>query len=225
MSTLRRVNTTTQVDDLVVALADLYLDTEVRDGLPRVAEQIVNSGLSERELLAMWREQITPCVHWNLGASDSAWAGFNRGWLLEQIAERRAHPGWESLPLIGALLHRVHASGAESEFKLARALAARLSHVPVTERPRRVAVWEALAHVYFSADARAPRNQSSDRRSTNRLACNYASHVVGDQHLDRRELLQEFHAIGALFSDVLSNDQLKYLAESQVADWLDEIQA
>jgi hypothetical protein len=225
MSTLRRVTTTTQVDNLVVALADLYLDTEVRDGLPRVAEQIVNSGLSERELLVMWREQITPCVHWNLNASDSTWAGFNRGWLLEQIAERRAHPGLESLPLIGALLHRVHAAGAEAEFRLARALAARLSHVPEAERSRRVAGWEALANVYFSVDARAPRNQSSDRRSTNRVACNYANQLVGERHLDRRELLQEFHAISGLFSDVLSNDQLKYLAESQVADWLDEIQA
>lgn len=213
------------LDDLVVALADLYLDTEVRDGLPKLAERMASSGMSATELELLWRKQVTPSVHWNLKSTAGEWAGFDRTWLLREVARRADRPGLVSVPIVGALVHRFRAFGAEREFRVALALATRLTRmppVPTEQRARRVAMWEALAHVYFGVDS-APRQPGAERRSTERLARNYADRLVRKHGLGAGELLEEFHAICDLFAEVLSGEQLKYLADSQVGAWLDSL--
>ena len=210
------------MDDLVVALADLYLDTEVRDGLPKLAERMASSGLSATELELLWRKQVTPSVHWNLKTTAGEWAGFDRAWLLREVARRAERPGLVSVPIVGALVHRFRAFGAEREFRVALALAMRLTRVPEEQRARRVAMWEALAHVYFGVDS-APRQPGAERRSAERLARNYADRLVRKHGLGAGELLEEFHAICDLLAEVLSGEQLKYLADSQVGAWLDSL--
>lgn len=209
-------------DDLVVALADLYLDTEVRDGLPKLAERMASSGLSPAELELLWRKQVTPSVHWNLKTTTGEWAGFDRTWLLREVARRADRPGLASLPIVGALVHRFRAFGAEREFRVALALAMRLAHMPEPQRTRRVAMWEALAHVYFGVDS-APRQPGAERRSAERLARNYADRLVRKHGFGAAELLEEFRAICDLLAEVLSGEQLKYLADSQVGAWLDSL--
>jgi hypothetical protein len=141
------------------------------------------------------------------------------------VARRADRPGLVSVPIVGALVHRFRAFGAEREFRVALALAMRLTRmppVPTEQRARRVAMWEALAHVYFGVDS-APRQPGAERRSAERLARNYADRLVRKHGLGAGELLEEFHAICDLFAEVLSGEQLKYLADSQVGAWLDSL--
>jgi hypothetical protein len=210
------------MDDLVVALADLYLDTEVRDGLPRLSELMASSGLSPTELELLWRKQVTPSVHWNLKTTAGEWAGFDRNWLLSEVARRAERPGLVSVPIVGALVHRFRAFGAEREFRVALALALRLQRLPEEQRARRVAIWQALAHVYFAVDS-APRQPGAERRSEERFARNYAGRLVQQHALEAVELLEEFRAICDLLAEVLSSEQLKYVADSQVGAWLDSL--
>lgn len=105
------------MDDLVVALAELYLDTDVRDALPRLAQRIVGSGLPRHQVEQLWRREITPAVHWNLKSATGEWAGFDRRWLLAEVARRRGKSSLalDAWPLVGRVLHRLRAYGAEPE--------------------------------------------------------------------------------------------------------------
>lgn len=203
----------------------MYLDTEVRDGLPRLAERMVNSGLSPHELRVLWRQQVTPCVHRNLKVTAGEWAGFDREWLLARVARRAQRPGLESLPIVGPLVHRFRAHGAEREFALALELSARLRRVPAAQRERRVAIWQALAQAYFAVDSGAPpaAPDSAGQHSGEELARRFAQHSVDQHGLEAAELLAEFRVICDQLAEVLSSEHMKYIAESQVAAWLDSL--
>jgi hypothetical protein len=210
------------LDDLVVALAELYLDTDVRDTLPRVAQRIVGSGLTRSQIEQLWRCQITPAVHWNLRSAAGEWAGFDRRWLLGEVARRRNKPGLMAWPLLGRVVHRLRAFGAEREFRTALWFAERLRNVPERLRPRRIATWQALLQVYYSVDGEllAPHTDAEHSRPP---AQRSADSLVRRHELDPGELSDEFRAICDALAPLLSREPLTTTAESQVAAWLDRL--
>ena len=208
-------------DELIVALAELYLDTEVRDALPRLAQRMLASGLSKRRVEQLWRAQVTPVVHWNLKSAAGEWAGFDRRWLLSEVERRGDRPGLTHWPVLGPLLHHFRSHGAEREFRLALQLAERLSRVPEAERARRVAVWEALLHVYFAVDK--PEVGPEGRRSAELLSERFAQRLVARFAPDAGELLDEFRTICDALAPLLSSAELAAEAEHNVAEWLDRV--
>lgn len=210
------------LDDLVVALAELYLDTDVRDTLPRVAQRIVSSGLTRSQIEQLWRCQITPAVHWNLRSAAGEWAGFDRRWILGEVARRREKPGMVAWPVIGRLLHRLTAYGAAPEFRTALWFAERLRALPEPQRARRVAIWQALFQVYYSVDGElaAPHTDAEHSRAPSQRS---ADALVRRHELDAGELSDEFRAICDVLAPLLSRVPLATTAESRVATWLDRL--
>ena len=213
---------TSAQEELIVALAELYLDTEIRDGLPRLAERMLASGLSRHAVETLWRTQVTPVVHWNLKSVAGEWAGFDRHWLLSEVERRSASAGLERLPLLGSLLHRFRAHGAEREFRLAQFLAERLSGVPEAARARRVAVWQALLGVYYAVDAVPPLAPAA-QRTAEQLSERTAQRLVARFQPDAGELLDEFRSICDALAPLLSRPELTSAAEHNVAEWLDRV--
>jgi hypothetical protein len=211
-------------EDLVVALAELYLDTDVRDALPQLAQRVVSSGLPRHQVEQLWRREVTPAVHWNLKSAAGEWAGFDRRWLLAEVARRRGKHSFalDAWPLVGRVLHRLRAYGAEPEFRLAMWLAERLRNVPEETRGRRVAVWQALTQVYYSVDGElgAPHTTAEHTRTPSQRVANL---IVRRNELDPSELSDEFRVICDVLAPLLSREQLATAAESQVAAWLDRL--
>lgn len=207
---------------MVVALAELYLDTDVRDTLPRLAQRIVSSGLTRSQVEQLWRCQITPTVHWNLRSPAGEWAGFDRRWLLAEVARRREKPGIVAWPLVGRIVHRLRAFGAEPEFRLALWLAERLRQVPEAKRVQRVAMWQALLTVYYAVDGElaAPHTDAELSRAPSQRS---ADSLVRHYGLDAGELSDEFRLICDALAPLLSRVSLATTAESQVAAWLDRL--
>jgi hypothetical protein len=211
------------LDDLVVALAELYLDTDVRDTLPRLAQRIVSSGQTRGQIEQLWRRQITPAVHWNLRSAAGEWAGFDRRWLLGEVARRRERRGsLESWPVVGRVLHRLRAYGAEPEFRAAQWLAERLRGVPEPARARRVAIWQALLTVYYAVDGElgSPHIGAGQSRPPSQRS---ADSLVRRHELDPSELSDEFRVICDVLAPLLSRTELGTAAESHVAAWLDRL--
>lgn len=195
-------------EDLILLLADLYLDTDVRDSLPRLAQQIVRSGITEHELSTLWRSQLTPSVHWNLKAVAGEQSSFDRRWLLHEVSRREGKRGIETLPWLGKLVHRLRAGGAEREFQLALELSRRLAQVPEAQREQRVVMWLALTRVYYATAASADES---------------ARHLVESQRIEPHALVEEFRVLCDVLSELLTDTDRKSQAEAHVAAWLERL--
>jgi hypothetical protein len=196
-------------EDLIVSLAELYLDTDVRGFLPRLAQQIVASGMPAHELETLWRGQVTPCLHWNLKTVAGEWASFDRRWLLHEVARRADKPGLERLPWLGKLVHRFRSYGVEQEFRFALTLAQHLAQTPAQQREARVAMWLALCRVYYALDSSSAEQASAQLTESQR---NEPSLVV-----------EEFRIVCDLLAELLTQGEQKAVAEARVAAWLDRL--
>jgi hypothetical protein len=58
------------------AMSDVFLDTETRWGMPRIALVLAQSGYSAEELEAIWEHEIVPECGWNLLQVAGEWALF-----------------------------------------------------------------------------------------------------------------------------------------------------
>jgi hypothetical protein len=76
------------------ALAELYLDTDVADLYPHVAETLAASPYSLESLHDMLMYDVHPALYPNLMIVAGEWAGFDDAWLLTRIAQVRAQPRW-----------------------------------------------------------------------------------------------------------------------------------
>jgi hypothetical protein len=194
----------------------------VRDALPRLAQRIVSSGLTRGQIEQLWRCQITPAVHWNLRSAAGEWAGFDRRWLLAEVARRREQAGPVAWPLVGRILHRLRAYGAEREFRAALWLAERLRGVADAQRSRRVATWQALLQVYYAVDGELAAAHTDAEHSRAALQRS-ADSLVRRHELDASELSDEFRVICDVLAPLLSREPLATRAESHVAAWLDRL--
>ena len=135
-------------------LSDLYLETDTRPGLPHMARVVAESGLSEAELEAVWQEEVTPALAFNLSMVAGEWGYFDQGWLEERIVRRRGyrHLIRRWLPL-ARLVTRVWPNEMQLYFRAVMALRGELLALPEAERPARAAAWGWLAHAYFWPDS------------------------------------------------------------------------
>ena len=76
------------------AIADLFLDTEIDDGVRGyVALALASSPFAVDELEAIYRFEVAPVVHANLKIVAGEWAGFGQEWLGERIPACLARSG------------------------------------------------------------------------------------------------------------------------------------
>lgn len=125
------------------ALADLFLDTETRWQLPAIAAVLVESGYSAEELERIWRRELLPEFGGNVLQVAGAWAGLRVD--DDRLAVRAA--GHTSLGerVIGWLAGRV----LRRPWRALGELRARLAALDPAARDARVALWSALARLYF----------------------------------------------------------------------------
>lgn len=113
------------LDDVREALSELYLDTDLRPSLPRIAATLAASGLRREEVVRIWREELTPILHWNLLSAAGEWASFDREWLLERIRKRGPLARLSSTPVLGPIVHWLRPGShlADADFRDALAAA------------------------------------------------------------------------------------------------------
>ena len=135
------------------ALGDLYLDTDTRPDLPRMARVLAESGLSEAELNSIWQEEVTPALAFNLSVVAGEWVSFNLDWLEQRIVRRRGYRylvrRW--LPLTW-LLQRVWPNGMQPYSQTVMTLCGELLALPELERHTRADLWQWIAFSYFWPD-------------------------------------------------------------------------
>jgi len=89
-----------------MAMADHFLDTETRTGIPITALICVEAGLSVSQARDIWCYEVTPAVWPNLWAVAGEWAGWREDWLVGQI--RRYRERWPNRPgMIPYLIYRL----------------------------------------------------------------------------------------------------------------------
>ena len=71
------------------ALSFLFLDTEVRDALPSAAVTLIEIGYHKDEIEAIFLDEVTPVLHWNLKQVAGVWSGFDLDWLAGEIGKRK----------------------------------------------------------------------------------------------------------------------------------------
>jgi hypothetical protein len=85
-----------------VAMADHFLDTETRQGIPLTALRCVEAGLSVDEARLIWQYEVSPAVGDNLWSVAGEWACWDRDWLVATIQQARG--GWRNTRGIGRWL-------------------------------------------------------------------------------------------------------------------------
>ena len=71
-----------------VALADLYLDTELQeDDLQRIAAVCAASGFSWPEIQQINYNEVAPALWFNTQELAGEWAGWDEEWLIERIRQ------------------------------------------------------------------------------------------------------------------------------------------
>ncbi len=126
------------------ALSELFLDTETRWYLPRVAGVLAQSGYSPEELERIWRWEISPECAFNLLAVAGEWAAMP--YSVEALARRAASRTFHLRDFIAAAPAR---RLLQPTWKALLALRALLVPLEPAERSQRVAVWGALLHAYL----------------------------------------------------------------------------
>jgi hypothetical protein len=140
MSTLER-------RQLWSAMADLYLDTEVRWDLPWLARRMSESSFSRLELERIFKFEVTPVVHTNLLDIAGEWSGFSDEWLFPAIEAQLAR----ARTMTDAALERRYAKQkhAHAEWLAVLGFYDQLQRLPREDWATRTQIWRALARFYF----------------------------------------------------------------------------
>jgi hypothetical protein len=131
------------------ALSELFCDSEIRGHLPRAALDLVESGYDDGELEAIFLDELTPVLHWNLkqvlGACD-----IDPIWLERQVMKKRApEDAPRKLGAFGKWLQRFRAGGSFGDFRVLLALVDRARAIPPEERDAWARGLATLARLYF----------------------------------------------------------------------------
>lgn len=129
-----------QREVLWLALSDLFLDTEIRGELPRLARVALNSGFSWDTVERIYLEEVAPVAGPNLFELAGDWAGFPQDWLFEQIRGRS--PGTTRISRQATeMLH--------DQWVVLNQLYHQLAQVPAEQEPQRSQSWLWLASQFF----------------------------------------------------------------------------
>jgi hypothetical protein len=136
------------------AMADLFLDTDLRYRIPEIARRCVRAGLTREAARNIWRYEVTPAVWHNLVDIAGEWAYWPREWLIPRIerARRRAHrpPRWSD-----ALRYHATASAIDPVWCAVERCMDELAQLPPLEAARLETTLTWLARVFFDFSAGA----------------------------------------------------------------------
>jgi hypothetical protein len=129
------------------AMSDVFLDTETRWAMPRIAFTLVQSGYEPEELDAIWRDEIVPECSWNLNQVAGEWAMF----VLDEDALAPPAPGQK--PLVERLWRGGVSTPSfiDGQWRAILDLRATLLALPPAQRAERTAMWTVFVHAYLEA--------------------------------------------------------------------------
>ncbi|MBS2033917.1 hypothetical protein JST97_02965 [bacterium] len=129
-----------QRERLWLALSELFLDTESRGELPRLAHVALSSGFSWDMVERIYLEEVAPVAGPNLFDLAGDWAGFPPDWLFAQIRGRA--PGTTRISLQATeMLH--------DQWLVLNQLYHHLAEVPDPQQPQRAQSWLWLASQFL----------------------------------------------------------------------------
>lgn len=135
----------TQRRPVWLALADLFLDTDVRSAYVSIAATLAASPYSLDELRRILDDEVTPVLQGNLLQVAGEWAGFDEEWVIERVSARVGKRRW--LPALVNL---------NSDWRVLAGLVERLRALPDDQaRARRMAAWCALLPLFLDREPRA----------------------------------------------------------------------
>ncbi len=125
-----------------IALADLYLDTDVRLSYAYILRALFDSPYSIEELRAILDNEVAPVVEGNLLSVAGEWGAFDEEWLVSKAAARLGKKRWTpSLVDIG------------EDWDVLSGLLRRLRVLPPEEARRRLAAWTTLLPLILNRTA------------------------------------------------------------------------
>lgn len=127
------------------AMSALFLDTETRWYVPRVALTLLDSGYSEDALNRIWLHEAVPEFYANLLSVAGEWAvlDFNEARMIRRTEKRGA---------LARFFDRRRASVAREIWQATLQLRANLEPQPPASRGKLAALWTALAHAWTEND-------------------------------------------------------------------------
>lgn len=102
-------------EDVWVALADQFLDTETRAWIPHAARVCVEAGLTPERAFEVWAYEVTPALWPNLWSVAGEWAGWERSWLCARIRRHRTRASWWRYAIYRGRVQGLHAVWREIE--------------------------------------------------------------------------------------------------------------
>lgn len=126
------------------AVSDLFLDTETRWELPRIAQVLLASGYDEPELDAIFQWEVVPECVWNLYAVAGEWAAMpiDEARLARRAARRASY-------LRRMLVRMTTPEFLRVQWRAVLDLRALLAELTEPAGRSLVRVWSALAHAYL----------------------------------------------------------------------------
>lgn len=134
-------------EEVWIAQADLFLDTDVRLNFPYIARVAAASPYSLEELEAICRDEVAPILEFNLLDIAGEWACFDDDWLVDSIYARQA-----TNPDIPYKLKTWVLEDWRSVVPLIQALRA----LPPEARQARVGLWYSLRMLFLDKGALPP---------------------------------------------------------------------
>ena len=126
------------------AAADLFLDTETRWELPRIAGVLARSGYAESELERIFQCELVPECVWNLYSVAGAWAMMS----LDEV--RLARRAQSAPPVLSRVFMKLLTPDSlRAQWRAVLGLRGHLERAAESAHEAMVAVWIALAHGYL----------------------------------------------------------------------------
>jgi hypothetical protein len=173
------------------AMSDVFLDTETRWALPRVALTLVESGYGLDELGAIWKDEIVPECAWNLSPIAGEWALF----VLDEEALATRAAGRK--PLVERIVGASTPAFVDEQWRVILQLRAALLALPSEERKARSAMWTVFVHAYLEASLEKVLFLEKD------LATLRATGI------SEGALVAAFHEVRPILRALLTDDELR----------------
>lgn len=116
-----------------IALADLFLDTDVRLSYVSIVRVLARSPYPLAELRQILDDEVTPALQSNLLQVAGEWAMFPKEWVVERVTPRAGKRRW--LPNLVNL---------DDDWRVLAGLIELIRSLPEEERERRLDAWQAL---------------------------------------------------------------------------------
>ncbi len=174
-------------------MSDVFLDTETRWEMPRIALALARSGYSAEELEAIWEHEIVPECAWNLLQVAGEWALFvvDEDRLTERAEGKRT--------LLDRMMGVASPLVVGSQWRAIKAMRDMLLGVAAESdeetQAARTAMWTAYVHVYVEASLEQVPFLATDLASLRATGATEA------------ELLRAWEEVRPVFRSLLLRDE------------------